>query len=94
MNVFKSIESNMGRVFGNEKNPLLLSVRSGARISMPGMMETVLNIGLNTETSIGLIKKTKNPQFVYDSHLLPIYHYHKIYRFFPIHIEDIHDIQR
>ena len=53
--------------FGNVNNPLLFSVRSGARQSMPGMMETVLNIGLTNQTSIGLINQTNNERFVYDS---------------------------
>jgi len=57
----------MGAKFGDKENPLLVSVRSGARSSMPGMMETVLNVGLNDETREGLIKKTNNPRFVYDS---------------------------
>jgi pyruvate, orthophosphate dikinase len=60
-------EKEMGAIFGDKKNPLLLSVRSGARASMPGMMETVLNVGLNDITRESLIKKTKNPRFVYDS---------------------------
>lgn len=63
----KFIEKTMGAVFGDPDNPLLLSVRSGARSSMPGMMETVLNVGLNDTTREGLISKTKNPRFVYDS---------------------------
>ncbi|MCX7832778.1 MAG: pyruvate, phosphate dikinase [Ignavibacteria bacterium] len=61
------VEKEMGAVFGDKENPLLVSVRSGARSSMPGMMETVLNVGLNDETREGLIKKTGNPRFVYDS---------------------------
>ena len=61
------IENITGTPFGDNDNPLLLSVRSGARASMPGMMETVLNIGLNDVTREGLIKKTGNPRFVYDS---------------------------
>lgn len=66
-NALKRVEKVMGMKFGDKNNPLLVSVRSGARISMPGMMETVLNVGLNDETREGLIKKTKNPRFVYDS---------------------------
>ena len=54
--------------FGDTKNPLLVSVRSGARASMPGMMETILNVGLNNVTREALIAKTGNPRFVYDSH--------------------------
>jgi pyruvate, orthophosphate dikinase len=63
----KKTEKAMGAVFGDKDNPLLVSVRSGARASMPGMMETVLNVGLNNTTREGLIKKTGNPRFVYDS---------------------------
>ena len=61
------VEKEMGAKFGDKKNPLLLSVRSGARSSMPGMMETVLNVGLNNITREGLIAKSNNPRFVYDS---------------------------
>ncbi len=63
----KKVEKKMGAVFGDKDNPLLVSVRSGARSSMPGMMETVLNVGLNNVSREGLIKKTGNPRFVYDS---------------------------
>lgn len=63
----KKVEKEMGAKFGDAQNPLLVSVRSGARASMPGMMETVLNVGLNNVTREGLIKKTNNPRFVYDS---------------------------
>ncbi len=62
------VEKIMGKKFGDPKNPLLVSVRSGARISMPGMMETVLNVGLCSKTIPGLIEKTKNERFVYDSY--------------------------
>jgi pyruvate,orthophosphate dikinase len=62
------VEKQMGAKFGNLENPLLLSIRSGARASMPGMMETILNAGLNNQTREALIKKTGNPRFVYDSH--------------------------
>jgi pyruvate,orthophosphate dikinase len=61
------VEKVMGAKFGDPENPLLVSVRSGARASMPGMMETILNVGLNDITREGLIKKTGNPRFVYDS---------------------------
>ena len=63
-----SLENIMNAKFGNESNPLLLSVRSGARQSMPGMMETVLNVGLTSKTIPGLINKTNNPRFVYDAY--------------------------
>lgn len=62
------VERAMGKKFGDVKNPLLLSCRSGARQSMPGMMETVLNIGLTSKTIPGLIAKTSNPRFVWDSY--------------------------
>ncbi|MFA6636619.1 MAG: pyruvate, phosphate dikinase [Candidatus Omnitrophota bacterium] len=62
------IEKIMGKKFGDAENPLLVSVRSGARTSMPGMMETVLNVGLTTKTIAGLIKKTGNERFVYDAY--------------------------
>jgi pyruvate, orthophosphate dikinase len=62
------VEKIIGRKFGNPADPLLVSVRSGARSSMPGMMETVLNVGLTTKTIPGLIKRTKNERFVYDAY--------------------------
>ncbi|MFA5789030.1 MAG: pyruvate, phosphate dikinase [Candidatus Gracilibacteria bacterium] len=58
----------MQKNLGDRNNPLLVSVRSGARISMPGMMDTILNLGLNDETVLGLIEKTQNPRFSYDSY--------------------------
>lgn len=61
------VEEIMGAKFGDKNNPLLVSIRSGARRSMPGMMETILNVGLNDETREGLIRKTNNPRFVYDA---------------------------
>lgn len=64
----RKLEKDYGAKFGDKNNPLLLSVRSGARASMPGMMDTVLNLGLNDETVEGLIKKTGNARFVYDSY--------------------------
>ncbi|MCB0729497.1 MAG: pyruvate, phosphate dikinase [Ignavibacteriae bacterium] len=64
----KKIEKEMGAKFGDKNNPLLLSVRSGARASMPGMMDTILNLGLNDVTVQGLIKSTNNPRFAYDSY--------------------------
>ena len=65
-NSLNQMEKIMGQEFGNAENPLLVSVRSGARQSMPGMMETVLNIGLTSKTIPGLIEKSKNERFVYD----------------------------
>ena len=64
----KNVEDLMGMKYGDTENPLLVSCRSGARTSMPGMMDTVLNIGLSSKTIPGLIKKTNNPRFVYDSY--------------------------
>jgi pyruvate, orthophosphate dikinase len=61
------LEKRSGRRFGDAENPLLVSVRSGARESMPGMMDTVLNLGLNDQTVQGLIQRTQNPRFAYDS---------------------------
>jgi len=62
------IEKLLSRRFGDPENPLLVSVRSGARESMPGMMDTVLNLGLNDRTVQGIIRVTKNPRFAYDSY--------------------------
>ncbi|GIK75165.1 MAG: pyruvate, phosphate dikinase [Chloroflexota bacterium] len=62
------IEKLVGRRFGDPSNPLFVSCRSGAKFSMPGMMDTVLNIGLNDETAAGMIKLTGDPRFVYDSY--------------------------
>ena len=64
----QKMERDSGMKFGDPKNPLLCSARSGARSSMPGMMETVLNIGLTSKTIAGMIEKTKNPRFVLDSY--------------------------
>ena len=64
----KNVENIMGLKYDDAENPLLVSCRSGARSSMPGMMDTVLNIGLSSKTLPGLIKKTNNPRFVYDSY--------------------------
>jgi pyruvate,orthophosphate dikinase len=64
----KVIEKDVGKKFGDLKNPLLLSVRSGARVSMPGMMDTILNLGLNDKTVVSLAKKTSNKRFAKDSY--------------------------
>jgi len=64
----QEVEKNSGKKFGDIKNPLLFSVRSGARVSMPGMMDTVLNLGLNDDSVIGLAELTKNPRFAWDSY--------------------------
>jgi len=62
------VEQEMGKRFGNAADPLLLSVRSGARASMPGMMDTILNLGLNDEAVLGLAAKAGNPRFAWDSY--------------------------
>ena len=64
----KKVEEQAGKKFGDSENPLLVSVRSGARLSMPGMMETILNLGMNDQTVEGMIKLTNNPRFCYDSY--------------------------
>ncbi len=64
----KEVESETGKSFGDPANPLLVSCRSGAKFSMPGMMDTVLNIGLNDHTVQGMISLTNDPRFVYDSY--------------------------
>lgn len=64
----EKVENEMGKKFGDPDNPLLVSVRSGARASMPGMMDTVLNLGLNDQTIQGIIKQTNNPRFAYDAY--------------------------
>lgn len=64
----ENIENIMGAKFGDKENPLLVSVRSGARVSMPGMMDTVLNLGLNDDVVIGLAERTGNERFAWDSY--------------------------
>ncbi len=64
----KQLEQATGKKFGSPENPLLVSVRSGAAVSMPGMMETILNLGLNDETVRGLLAGSGNPRFAYDSY--------------------------
>ena len=81
-----AVEASAGAKFGDAENPLLVSVRSGARVSMPGMMDTVLNLGLNDETVEGLAKNSENPGFAWDSYrrfiqmysdvVLGVDHYH------------------
>ena len=67
-NAMKNVENIMGMKYDDPENPLLVSCRSGARSSMPGMMDTVLNIGLSSKTIPGMLNKTNNPRFVYDSY--------------------------
>ncbi len=68
LNALAKLEGQIGKKLGDPKNPLLVSVRSGARFSMPGMMNTILNLGLNDATTEGLAKLTGNPRFAYDSY--------------------------
>jgi len=66
--VLKETEEIVGKKFGDPENPFLVSVRSGARVSMPGMMDTILNLGLNDEVVVGLAKLTNNERFAFDSY--------------------------
>jgi pyruvate,orthophosphate dikinase len=68
MTALKAVEENTGKKFGDATNPLLVSVRSGAKFSMPGMMDTVLNLGMNDESVKGMIKLTNDESFVYNSY--------------------------
>ncbi|MFC1515680.1 pyruvate, phosphate dikinase [Thermodesulfobacteriota bacterium] len=68
LEALRSVEESTGKIFGDKKNPLLISCRSGGKFSMPGMMDTVLNIGLNNETAEGLLALTGDERFVYDSY--------------------------
>jgi len=68
LDALKTVEKQTGKRFGDPKNPLLVSVRSGARVSMPGMMDTVLNLGLNAETLKGIAEATGNERFAYDAY--------------------------
>jgi pyruvate,orthophosphate dikinase len=68
LEALKEVERRTGKKFGDPSNPLLVSVRSGAKFSMPGMMDTVLNLGLNDEVAKGLIQLTQNERFVYDAY--------------------------
>src|SRR5438270_1200252 len=67
-NHLRTLEEKTGKRFGDPENPLLVSVRSGAAVSMPGMMDTILNLGLNDESVQGLAAGTGNPRFAYDSY--------------------------
>jgi pyruvate, orthophosphate dikinase len=68
LNALKAVEEQTGKKFGDPNNPLLVSCRSGSKFSMPGMMDTVLNLGLNDDTAAGMIKLTGDERFVYDSY--------------------------
>ena len=82
-NHIKTLEKETGKTFGYGDNPLLLSVRSGSRVSMPGMMDTILNLGLNNETLNTMIKKTGNVHFVLDSYRRLIEMYSDVVLGFP-----------
>ena len=77
------LESITGKNFGDSLNPLLLSVRSGARASMPGMMDTILNLGMNDTVAEGFSKLTANPRFVYDNYRRLIQMYADVVMGFP-----------
>ena len=79
----KKIEENTGLRFGDSRKPLLLSVRSGAAVSMPGMLQSLLNIGLCDSTIDGLIRMTGNPKFVWDSYRRMIETYAKVVYGYP-----------
>lgn len=66
--IVEKLEKETGKKLGDAKNPLLLSIRSGSKFSMPGMMDTILNLGLNDKIVLGLAEKTKNPRFAYDAY--------------------------
>ena len=68
LEALKAVEKDTGKSFGDSTNPLLFSVRSGAKVSMPGMMDTVLNLGMNDETVVAIAKKTGNARFAWDSY--------------------------
>ncbi len=68
LEALKHIEKETGKLFGDFANPLLVSVRSGAKFSMPGMMDTILNLGINDDTVVGVIKQTGNERFAYDAY--------------------------
>ena len=68
LEALKIVEQQTGKGFGNKENPLLVSVRSGAKFSMPGMMDTVLNLGINDETVQGLVALTNDERFAYDAY--------------------------
>lgn len=86
----KKLEKAVGQSFGDAKNPLLVSVRSGARASMPGMMDTILNLGLNDRTAAALVAKTGNKRFVYDSYRRFVQMYGDVVlELKPVHKDDI-----
>lgn len=92
----KQLEKALNKGFGSKENPLLLSVRSGARASMPGMMDTILNLGLNDETVLALAKVSQNPRFAWDSYRRFIQMYSDVVlevnsSLFEVYLEDLKD---
>jgi len=92
----KRVETELGKKFGDNKNPLLVSVRSGARVSMPGMMDTILNLGLNDETVQGLAAQSDNERFAWDSYRRFIQMYSNVVMgmnssFLEVTLEDLKD---
>ena len=81
----QKMEKSVGLKFADAENPLLVSVRSGARASMPGMMDTILNLGLNDETVKGLAKASKDPRFAYDAYRRFIQMYSDVVMSVPLH---------
>jgi len=89
------MEKMLNKKFGDEKNPLLVAVRSGARVSMPGMMDTILNLGLNDATVEGLAQKTNNKRFAYDSYRRLIQMYSCVVMHVPmVKFENIFNMQK
>jgi len=84
LEALKATEAETGKTFGDRKNPLLVSCRSGAKFSMPGMMDTVLNIGLNDEVAVGMVDLTRDERFVYDA-------YRRLVQMFGSVVLDIND---
>ena len=95
-NQLQKIEKMIGKKFGDTQNPLLLSVRSGARASMPGMMDTILNLGLNDQTVEALAKVSQNPRFAWDSYRRFVQMYSNVvmnmnYSYLEVILEDLKD---
>ncbi len=95
LEALKSVEQETGKVFGDSNNPLLISVRSGAKFSMPGMMDTVLNIGLNAETLKGMVELTGNERFAWDAYRRLVQMFGSVVLGIPDeHFEDVMDARK
>ncbi len=99
LDALKRVETKIGKKFGDVGNPLLVSVRSGARASMPGMMDTILNLGLNDETVAGLAKNSGNPRFAWDSYRRFVQMYSDVVMgmnpsFLDVALEDLKDAKK